>query len=274
VIRQLRSTVVWEELKQREKDKEPVLKRGAKTEAFVKNWLVEHDVHLTNQLGMHDGPTLKFLTGVFIATSTSKQQVSFLQEVIQADDVHMLFGKYTLFSAYANSANGAMVSLGFAILFGNEDTLNWIRFWKFIRSIHPIVNQPTKTVITDQDKRSLASIKQILSEAGLFHCAFHRRQNIKKKFRGGEGNTPLACLWIYNILVNCNSVGAIQFLRSKYLGMMKPAHVAYLETIPANQQFPAARCNKLHGNMPDIYMYGKTASSGIESMNRANDEAR
>ncbi len=26
--------------------------------------------------------------------------------------------------------------------------------------------------------------------------------------------------------------------------------------------------------MPDIYMYGKTASSGVESMNRANDEAR
>jgi hypothetical protein len=73
VIHQLRSTVVWEEIKQREKDKEPVLERGFQTEEFVKNWLVEHDVHLTNQLGMHDGPPLKFLTGVFIATSTSKQ---------------------------------------------------------------------------------------------------------------------------------------------------------------------------------------------------------
>ena len=89
VIRQLRSTVVWEELKQRENNKEPALERGAQTEEFVKNWLAEHDVHLTNQLGMHDGPTLKFLTGVFIATSTSKQQVPFLQEVIQADGAHM-----------------------------------------------------------------------------------------------------------------------------------------------------------------------------------------
>jgi len=129
---------------------------------------------------VHDGPVLKFLTGVFFATSTSKQQVCFLQEVIQADGAHMSFGKYTLFSAYANSANGAMVSLGFAILFGNEDTSNWKRFWTFIKSIHPIVNQPTKTMITDQDKGSLASMKQILPEAGLFHCAFHRRQNIKK----------------------------------------------------------------------------------------------
>jgi len=54
---------------------------------------------------------------------------------------------------------------------------------------------------------------------------------------------------------------------------MKPAHVAYLETIPANQQFPAARCAKLD-DRPDIYMYGKTASSGVESMNRANEDAR
>ncbi len=209
MIRQLRSTVVREELKRREKDKEPVLERGAKTETFVKNWLVEHDVYLTKQLGVHDGPTLKFLTGVFIATSTSKQQVRFLQEVIQADGAHMSFGKYTLYSANANSANGATVLLGFAILLGNEDTSNWIRLWKFIKSVHPIVNQPMKTVITDQDKGSLASIKQILPEAGLFLCAFHRRQNITKKFGGGEGNTPLTCLWMYNILVKCISVAAI-----------------------------------------------------------------
>jgi hypothetical protein len=73
VIRQLCSTVVLEELMRRENNKEPTLKRGAETEEFVKNWLVEYDVPLTNQLGMHDGPPLKFLTGVFIATSTSKQ---------------------------------------------------------------------------------------------------------------------------------------------------------------------------------------------------------
>ena len=99
---------------------------GAQTKEFIKNWLIENDIPLTTQLGMHDGPPLKFLTGAFIATSTSKKQVPFVQDVIQADGAHMSFGKYTLFSAYANSANGAMVSLGFAILFGNEDTLNWI----------------------------------------------------------------------------------------------------------------------------------------------------
>jgi len=187
---------------------------------------------------------------------------------------HMSFGKYTLFSAYANSANGAMVSLGFAILFGNEDTSNWIKFWKFIKFIHPVVNQPMKTVITYQDKGSLASIRQIVPEAGLLHCAFHCRHYIKKKFGGGEGNTPLTCLWIYNILMKCNSIRSIRFLKNKYLGLMKPAHAAYLELLQDNQQFPGARCNKSHDNMPDVYMYRLTASSGVESMNQSNDEAR
>ena len=46
VIRQLRATVVREELKQREDKKEPALERGAQTEEFIKNWLIEHDVPL------------------------------------------------------------------------------------------------------------------------------------------------------------------------------------------------------------------------------------
>ncbi len=68
---------------------------------------------------------------------------------------------------------------------------NWVRFWKFIKSVHPIKNQNTKTIITNQDKGLLTSIRKIKPEVGLFHCAFHRCQNIKKKFGGEEGNTPL-----------------------------------------------------------------------------------
>ena len=73
---------------------------------------------------------------------------------------------------------------------------------------------------------------------GLFHCSSHRRQNIKKKFGGGEGNTPLTCLWMYNILVKCNSIGSIRYPKNKYLGLMKPAHAAYLESLQDDQQFP------------------------------------
>jgi hypothetical protein len=45
--------------------------------------------------------------------------------MIQADAAHMSFGKYTLYSAYATTANGNMLALGFAMLFGNKDKENW-----------------------------------------------------------------------------------------------------------------------------------------------------
>ena len=87
-----------------------------------------------------------------------------------------------------------MAALGFAILFGNEDKNNWTKLWKFIKNTHPIVNLNNKTIITDQDKGSIASIKDIILEAALFHCSFHRCQNIIKKYGGGKGHVPLTCL--------------------------------------------------------------------------------
>jgi hypothetical protein len=272
VIQTLRSSVVREEIKRREDSKEPVLERGEMTETFIRNWLIENEAPLKSQLGMEDGPTQKFLTGIFITTSASKAQVPFLQEVIQADGAHMSFGKYTLFSAYATTANGLMAPLGFVILFGNEDTVNWTCFWKFIVSEHPIVNQVTKTVITDQDKGALTAIRQTVPKAGQFHCAFHRHQNIKKKFGGEEGNSPLTCLWMFNLLVKCSSVSSICYLKSLYYPQMRPTHTAYLDALCDDQQYPAACCHKDGDDIPDIYMFGKTASSGVESMNRANED--
>jgi hypothetical protein len=213
---------------------------------------------------MEDGPTQKFLTGIVITTSASKAQVPFLQEVIQADG--------SLFLAYATTANGLMAPLGFVILFGNEDTVNWTCFWKFIVSEHPIVNQVTKTVITDQDKGALTAIRQTVPKAGQFHCAFHRHQNIKKKFGGEEGNSPLTCLWMFNLLVKCSSVSSICYLKSLYYPQMRPTHTAYLDALCDDQQYPAACCHKDGDDIPDIYMFGKTASSGVESMNRANED--
>jgi hypothetical protein len=274
VVRSLRATVIREEIKRRDDANEAALERD-EVDEFLYRFMSTHEVLLQQQLGMEDGPLeSKFLTGIFIATSSSKVQVQFLQDVIQADGAHMTFGKYTLFSAYGNTANGTMAPLGFAMLFGNEDTANWVKFWEFIKKVHPIVNQPTKTVITDQDKGSLSSIRSVLPQAGLFHCAFHRRQNIKKKFGGADGTTPHTCLWMYNILVKCSSVSAIRYLKSRYYPHMKPAHIAYLDSLLDSQQFPAFRCHKSEDDLPDVYMYGKTASSGVESMNRANDDVR
>ncbi len=182
----------------------------------------------------------------------------------------MTFGKYTLFSAYTGSANQKMVGLGFEILFGNEDKNNWLTFWNFLKEAHPIINQQTKTIITDQDKGSIASIHEELTDVGLFHCLFHRRQNILKKFGSGLGHTPLTPMWMYNILMKFNNVSLMQFLRNKYERDMHPFHLNYLQGIEDEQQFPAARC----AMSDDIIMYGILASSGVESMNRANDSIR
>jgi hypothetical protein len=134
------------------------LEQGTPRKVFVNDWLLHHKVALTNALGMDDGPEIKFLTGILVAPSTSKVQAPFLQDVIQANAAHMSFGKYTLFSAYASTANMTMVALGFAILFGNKDKNNWTKFWKFIKNTHPIVNLNNKTIITNQDKGSITSI--------------------------------------------------------------------------------------------------------------------
>ena len=270
VIRTIRAVVIKEELDRRELANEPTLERGQARVEYLNAWFRTHEVELTFFLGMEDGPELKFLTGILIATATSKAQAPFLQDVIQADAAHMAFGKYTFFSAYAGSANQKMVGLGCGILFGNEDKNNWKTFWEFLHKAHPIINQRSKTIITDQDKGSSSSIKEILTEVGLFHCSFHRRQNILRKFGGGKGNTPLTAMWMYNRLMQCNNVSSIQYLRSKYSEKIHPSHLHYLGGIDDEQQYPAARC----AMSDDIIMYGLSASSGAESMNRANDSVR
>ena len=274
VLLKLRQTVIREEILRREAIKEPVLEKGEMTNSFVRKWLIDNEVELTHQLGVEDGPPQRFLSGMFLCTSISKLQVPFLQDVIQADGAHMSFGKYTLFSAYATTANGTMAPLGFAILFGNEDTANWTQFWKFIVAQHPIINQVHKTVITDQDKGALGSICDVLPNVGHFHCSFHRRQNIKKKFGGGDGNTALSCLWMYNLLVKQSTPRNINYFRNMYYPQMRPAHTAYLDALLDEQQYPGARCNRSTDNdeSPDVFMYGLTASSGVESMNSANKD--
>ncbi len=168
---------------------------------------------------------------------------------------------------FQHKANMTMAALGFAILFGNKDKNNWTKFCKFIKNTQPIVNLNNKTIITNQDKGSIALIKDIIPEAALFHCSFHCRQNIIKKYGGGEGHVPLSCLWMYQLLVKCNSPGSIQFLRLKYEHQMSPAYVNYLNSISDKQQFPMVRCAMAE----TVCMYRKTVSSGVEAMNRAND---
>jgi hypothetical protein len=71
---------------------------------YVNNWKKGNDTFLCDAFGFEDGPQFKFLTGIFISPSTSKEQFPFLQEILQADAAHMSFGKYTLYSVYGTNA--------------------------------------------------------------------------------------------------------------------------------------------------------------------------
>ena len=75
---------------------------------------------------------------------------------------------------------------------------------------------------------------------------------------------------MFNQLVQCNTLHDIERCREKYEHQV-PAHaLGYLARVNDNAQYPGARCDE--GD--DVYMYGRTASSGNESMNRANMRAR
>ncbi len=76
------------------------------------------------------------------------------------------------------------------------------------------------------------------------------------------------------MLAKFSSVGAIRFLQNKYNHEMKPAHLAYLNAPNDKEQFPAAWCKMAHDSLFPICMYGKTASSGVGSMNQANNNVR
>ncbi len=189
---------------------------------------------------------------------------------MQADGAHSSFGKYTLFLAYATTANGNMSPLAFGLLFGNEDTKNWSKFWCFVKNVHPCINSPEVTILTDLDKGSIAAVEKEVKQAAKFLCSFHRHQNIIKTLGGGKGSTSLTALWMYNLLCGCDSVAQLKRNKEKYYPQMHPLALNYLTKLEDKCQYPAARCA-----MGDtICMYSKSASLGVESMNRANNLAR
>ncbi len=143
---------------------------------YVNNWNNNNDAFLCDAFGFEVSPQFKFLTGIFISLSTTKEQFPFLQDVLQADAAHMSFGKYTLYSVYGTNANGTMSALEFALLFGNEDKQSWTQFWNFIKKTHPTINQSKYTIITNQDKGSLSTMEEVVPLVGRFLCSFHRQQ--------------------------------------------------------------------------------------------------
>ncbi len=139
-----------------------------------------------------------------------------------------------------------------------------------MKKVHPCDDVSTKTIVTDQDKGSIAAIEEQVPQAAQFHGAFHCRQNIIKKCGGGKGSTPLMALWMYNLLASCNSVKQLKNIKAKYYDKMHPTNLHYLTKLPDRSQYPAARC----AMGDNICMFSKSASSGVESMNKVNQLAR
>jgi hypothetical protein len=118
---------------------------------FIEEWRKENQALLL-KVGLGEGPSDRncFVTGIFISLSTARAAVPLLQTVYQADAAHTNFGKYTLYSCYGVSSNGNTFPVCLAIVVGNEDKDGWTRFWNFATRIHPCINPPVTTVITDK----------------------------------------------------------------------------------------------------------------------------
>ena len=148
-----------------------------------------------------------------------------------------------LYLAYAMTANGNMSPLVFGLLFGNEDTKNWSMFWSYVKKIYPCIDSPEVTILTDQDKGSIAAVEKEVKQAAQFFCSFHRRQNIIKTLGGGKGSTPLTALWMYNLLCGCDSVAQLERNKEKYYLQMLPSALNYITKLEDKCQYPAARCS-------------------------------
>jgi hypothetical protein len=236
---------------------------------YAANWLLTHEDMIVSQLGSKTD-CLKFVNGVFFAPCFATATVPHLQRVFMADACHLNFGKYTLFSCYGKTANANMSPVAFAIIFGNENGASWKLFWNCVNILHPTINAPDITIITDQDKGQKIALSEILGQVGHFHCSHHRRGNIIKNCGGGSGKTKYSALWCYNGMVNCRTVGQLIAFRSKHFDYMTDKDRSYLTSLPQESQYPAARC----AMGPNIYMYHLQASSGAEVMNHANYSMR
>jgi hypothetical protein len=215
--------------------------------------------------GLVEESTLhKYLAGIFIATSTLKQNVPLLQTVYQSDVAHMNFGKYNLYSCYGVTANCNASPVAFGIVFGNEDKSGWVNFWKFGKKIHPALNTPETTIITDWEKGSIEAMEEVLPLACNFFCSFHRKKNIATCVKGGQGK--YSCHWFYQQLLNCSLPDTLTKLCFDHSAHINNNALRYINLVHDHQKFPAAMC----AMGDNICMYQRSSQSTAESMNYAN----
>ena len=84
------------------------------------------------------------------------------------------------------------------------------------------------------------------------------------------GNKPNTAGRLFNLLSKAHTLAEIEHLRNVHQDCLNPNHLDYLNSVPDNSQFPAARC----AMGTDIYMYHRSAGLEGESMNHANAKMR
>jgi hypothetical protein len=141
--------------------------------AFIVKWKVNNGELLHEQLGPKDVDVVQFLHGTFFTPCFFQATVPKLQRLIMSNACHLNFGKYTLFSCYGVTANANMFPIGFAIIFGNKNAVSWKEFWTFVGDIHLCLNQMDMTIVTDQDMGQQSAIRDVMMNAGQFHCSYH-----------------------------------------------------------------------------------------------------
>jgi hypothetical protein len=169
--------VLKEEMDRKKADKQSMT-RQEKVE-YVNNWKKENNIFLCDTLGLEDGPQYKY--GYLHSPSTSKKQVPFLQEVLQADAAHMSFGNYTLYSVNVTTANGTMSALRFAMLFGIKGKESWSHFWKFIKKTHSTINSLTAKSILTGEKLVLFGTYVLNFYVGIVHYILHETKTWRAK---------------------------------------------------------------------------------------------
>ena len=151
---------------------------------YIKQWKHDNKVMLEESGLCHNSSeTHRFVSGVFLSLQQARHTVPFLQSVFQADAAHMNFGKYTLYSCYGNTANGNTFPVAIAIIFGNEDKEGWTRFWKFVLRIHPTIQEPKNTIITDQQKGSIPALADVLPAVVNFFVPFTEGRTLRSLSR-------------------------------------------------------------------------------------------
>lgn len=58
--------------------------------------------------------------------------------------------------------------------------------------------------------------EKTLTPNNFLSSAFHRCQNIVKKFGGGKGDRSATCSLVYNIFIKYNSVASLEFMCAQY----------------------------------------------------------